>query len=571
MSLVLPRERSNAGSRWGPALSDYLDLPEANLEFEQLPSEQTLCRAIDVLLNEPGAVTFTTLQIIASVIYRPMLLRLLVHENAVDGCMELLENYASRNSSNDGLFEHAFGFLALHVLALVLQAGLLDGFGNYINDLPRVLTEDMDRTWDLKAPAIQFGFVERLLGLIAGCTLRPDWSPIITDYKIEWLEDSNEDDPNERACLPSIGGFTYCNAVFILQQLYEDRNMFLECCFRTRAPGWSILIYMIQFMLDDRSYVGRKIPDLWRKQRDLIHRFSLVSGRVEDSIFQVLTARYMEQSMPNFLGSSAAVDFEDAQLIQLAFTRKYRPNGRNSHKRDLVYETGVTFYVRDNVAKHQPLQLATSETGTEILWDVLLCVGQDSRWQDVDAYMGVIYGEVSRMLSKSDMDLTSKIIATMHKYDIVSMFGRYLLLPSYLENTLPGIVNAAPTTDLEVRTDGLRAVTSIGEAFGRVLRHAETPILLDNYYPDWYKTLSFIRCQTGIYPRGSYLHVVTAESASAWMDFGNGLGFMDHLLRRSPATCRAQQCMYARCADPELARFGTGNGIRYCSVRCQVA
>ncbi|KAG8759068.1 hypothetical protein FRC12_009859 [Ceratobasidium sp. 428] len=103
MALVLSREYPAGDSRWGPALNEYLDLPEAKLEFAQLPSEQRLCRAIDDLMNEPEAVTFNTLQIITSVVYRPMLLGLLVHEDAIGGCMVLLEDYASRNGSNDGV------------------------------------------------------------------------------------------------------------------------------------------------------------------------------------------------------------------------------------------------------------------------------------------------------------------------------------------------------------------------------------------------------------------------------------------------------------------------------------
>ncbi|KAG8767368.1 hypothetical protein FRC12_006301 [Ceratobasidium sp. 428] len=112
MALVLSREYPAGDSIWGPALNEYLDLPEAKLEFAQLPSEQRLCRAIDDLMNEPEAVTFNTLQIITSVIYRPMLLGLLVHEDAIEGCMVLLEDYASRNGSNDGVAIRACFWIA---------------------------------------------------------------------------------------------------------------------------------------------------------------------------------------------------------------------------------------------------------------------------------------------------------------------------------------------------------------------------------------------------------------------------------------------------------------------------
>ncbi|KAG9105396.1 hypothetical protein FRC07_009317, partial [Ceratobasidium sp. 392] len=324
------------------------------------------------------------------VIYRPMMLSLLVHENAVGGCMDLLEEYATRNGPNSSLFEHAFGFLGLHVLALILQAGLLHGYGDCLKSLPRVLTEDTEWTWDMKAPAIHANFIPRLFVHMSGTTLRPEEPRATIDYDIPWLEDSHGD---ERACLPAIGGFMYRDATFVLRQLFDHRDTFLECCFRTRAPGWSILVYMIQFMLDDRSYEGRKVPQLWQKHHDIIHRYSLVSGLLEDGFIELLSGRYTGQYRSTFFGKTTTVDFEDAQLIQQAFTRKYRPNANNTHRRDLTYTMQVTLYVRDSLANYPPLQLAINDMVTEIIWDTLLGVGNDSRWQDVDIYIGVSYGE----------------------------------------------------------------------------------------------------------------------------------------------------------------------------------
>ncbi|KAG8679524.1 hypothetical protein FRC08_016933 [Ceratobasidium sp. 394] len=437
MASVSPSEPTS-DPRWGPPLNEYLDCPEANLDFAQYPDEITICSAIDGFLYDPDVVTFHTLETIMSIIYRPQMLILLAHENAVGGCMGLLEEYAARNGPNSSLFEHAFGFLGLHVLALILQAGLLDCFDDCLKSLPPVWTPEC--SWDPKAPAIENNFLVRLFGLIAGDTLRPTGSaPRIGDYEIEWFEDSDGD---ERACLPAIGGFMYRDAVFVLEQLFDHRNMFLECCFRTRAPGWSILIYMIQYMLDDRSYEGRRVPRLWQKHHDIIHRYALVSGLKEDGFMELLCCRYSEEYASTFLRVPTAMDFEDAQLIQLAFTRKYRPNNKGTHKRDLSWQMYVTLYARDNLEDRLPLLFALSETTTEIVWNVLLCVGQDSRWQDVDMYMGGSYGIIYQMLGRNDVDLTPKVISILHKFDVVSMFGRYLLLPSYLQNNLPDVVDA---------------------------------------------------------------------------------------------------------------------------------
>ncbi|KAG8759066.1 hypothetical protein FRC12_009857 [Ceratobasidium sp. 428] len=571
--MVLPSE-SPFDPKWGPTLNEYLDRPEANLDFPDLPDEGMVCLAMDNFLRYPAVVTFNTLETIMSALYRPAMFRLLVHEDPVGRCMELLEDYAHRNGpeSTASLFEHAFGFLGLHVLALVLQIGLLDSLqSDYLKKFPRALTENTQCPWDLKAPAIQPNFIPHLYVYLAGDTLRLNRSgPLGGDYKIEWLE-SDSDDRDERACLPSIGGFMYRDAVFVLRQLFNNRKTFLECCFRTRAPGWSILVCMIQFMLDDRSYEGRRVPQLWQMHRDIVYRFSLVSGLLEDGFMETLCGRYAEQYGSTFFGKSTVVDFEDAQLIQLAFTRKHRPNENGTHKRDLTFGTNVTLYVRDSLTNYLPLQLAINETTTEVVWDTLLCVGHDKRWQDVDFYMGGSYGEFFQMLKKNQTDLTHKVIAMLHRFDVVSMFGRYILLPSYLQNCLPDVLNAAPTADPNVRQDGLMVISQIGKALGWVLRHAETPLFLDDYYPDWYKILLFIWREKGVYTWNSYLYKVTAESEAAWMAFGDGLGFTKHLNSRSPAKRRVQQCMYARCPDPEGARFESRSGERYCSARCQVA
>ncbi|KAG8768313.1 hypothetical protein FRC12_005650 [Ceratobasidium sp. 428] len=434
---LIPGSRS--GSRWGPTLNDYLDLPEANLEFRRLSDEATMRLAIKKLLYNPEAVTLDTLETIMSTTHRPRTLGLLVDKNAIGGCMKLLESYIGRDCSNGSLLEHAFGFQALHVLALVLQAGLLGS--HYFEGLPLNSTEGMEQTWDVKAPAMHAKFLAILSGLVFENTLRLNESdPRLLDYQIEWVQNSCGD---ERACLPAIGGFMYRNATFILELLFKDRKMFLECCFRTRAPGWSILMYMIQWMLDDKSYEAHnRVPRLWQEYRDIIFRYCLVSGFKEDGLMEGLCCEYAKPHASIPVGKPTVVDFEDAQLIQLAFSRKHRPNNGGTHRRSLTYGVALVRYVRDNLASYPSLQLAINEAIAEVIWDVLVCVGHDNRWEDIDAYMSISYGEFHQMLRQKDADLTSKVITIMQKYDLVDMFGRYVLLPSYLRKNHPDILNA---------------------------------------------------------------------------------------------------------------------------------
>ncbi|KAG9118725.1 hypothetical protein FRC07_006623 [Ceratobasidium sp. 392] len=178
--------------RWGPPLEIYLKThPEAKLDFPLLPSEATIRLAIDDLLENPKSVSYTTLE-------------------------SIMATYVTRNSSNDTIFEHGFSFLGLHVLALVLQVGLLDCVDGYLKRLPHLLVEGVHYEWDTKAPALNtwtiLSLTQSLTESIAPSLDNPGRPEGIRE--IEWLEGLSDD---KRACLPAIGGFKYCDAKLVLQ------------------------------------------------------------------------------------------------------------------------------------------------------------------------------------------------------------------------------------------------------------------------------------------------------------------------------------------------------------------
>ncbi|KAG9083318.1 hypothetical protein FS749_006135 [Ceratobasidium sp. UAMH 11750] len=148
------------------------------------------------------------------------------------------------------------------------------------------------------------------------------------------------------------------------------------------------------------------------------------------------------------------------------------------------------------------------------------------------------------------------------------MFGRYLLLPSCLKNNLPNTLDTAPPVDLTARRY-LFGIIPIGPAQRNALRRLETSRLLEDYYPDWRKTLLFLQREKNIYRKGSYLYNISAESEAAWMGLGDGLGFSEHVKDNGMRLQR--RCLNTRCPDPDDARFEGRGGERYCSTRCQVS
>ncbi|KAG8696161.1 hypothetical protein FRC08_007326 [Ceratobasidium sp. 394] len=558
-------------SRRGPPLNEYLDYPEARLNFLYLPGEPAIVGAIDELYHRPEAVTYKTLEAILAIVYRPRMMMLLVNQRAIPSSMNILEAYAARDgSSNGSVFEHAFGFLGVHVLALILQAGMLHSFNGWLEHLPLVLEGGQTYNWIIKAPALFPDFILTLLDQLVKPTT-PTWAEIsqMPPYKFHWCADTWG---AERACLPSVGGFTFCNAEFILRQLFDNRNTFLECCVRTGAAAWSILLFVLECHIREQSLGDERVRASWKKQRDIVHRYFLVSGADEDIFLREICISYRNHYYSEFEGRSSAVDVEDAQLMQKAYTRKFHPNNRKNDPESPTlgpsHTLPVTWYVRDNLADYPSLGLVAGETTMEVVWGVLLNENGNakSRWTDL-----FLVGNLSMftiLLRSGDARFISGAITLLHKIDVINMFGRYLLLPCYLRNNIPNILDEAPDADptTTMRTKGLPAINQIADALEVAFKQANTPRILDDFYPDWFKVLLFLHQATQLYYRVSYLHRLSIESKAVWMNLGLALGFVEHLKHRAGW----HACMYARCSTPAAARF-EDRSIRYCDPRCQAA
>ncbi|KAG8741449.1 hypothetical protein FRC10_002853 [Ceratobasidium sp. 414] len=395
-----------------------------------------------------------------------------------------------------------------------LQAGLIDSFGG-LDRLPRVLAKNTNYPWETQAPALHDKYIQQFLDYFTsdlgfGFRSHGNW-------QIEWCAGTRGDD---RACLPVIGGFAFRDAEFVLRQLFEHRDVFLECGFRTKALGWSILVYVIQCLLDDRWFGKPSVPELWKKQYHIVYRYALISGARADVFMELVCGRFMAQYHEHFACLRNAIDFNDAELIQLAYGRKFRPNQKGTHKLlDLSYLIVITDYTRDNVLGYPPLELYLVETTLEITWDVLLCIGKpkaDERWTIIDVFMRKNFGW------KAYFTITEEAYASM---------------------------------------------THIGAAMRKVLLQADTlRFRMEEYYPDWYKTLLFLRQEKGRYDRNSSMYPISVKSEAAWVGFGRELGFTEHL---KPGSAQ-RRCTYARCADPDGAQFES-EGRRYCNTRCQAA
>ncbi|KAG8696162.1 hypothetical protein FRC08_007327 [Ceratobasidium sp. 394] len=302
---------------WGPPLHEYLTRPEANLLFSRLPKEAAILRALDDFFYERD-VTYKTLETIMTIIYRPHMLCLLVDQRAVVSCMSLLENYVARESSSTGgLFEHAFGFLGLHVLALILQVGILRYFDDWLEILPPVLEDDTEYPWSIKAPILYPGFISVLQ---------------------EYLDNDN------------------------------NKNLAPSSFF-----GWI---------------------EILNQDRELASRYSLASGLREESLMEGICIQCALRTKQGEVTSGPvfAVNFEDAQLMQYAYTRQFYPNKYGTHKKNEILIFHLSYFVRDNLEENVSLGLNLGETTVAIIWDMLCCAGEDTRWTFLDRFMSPALG-----------------------------------------------------------------------------------------------------------------------------------------------------------------------------------
>ncbi|KAG8738408.1 hypothetical protein FRC12_016767 [Ceratobasidium sp. 428] len=508
-----------------------------------------------------------------AVIYRPRLMTLFLHQRAIASCMYLMRAYTARDDSSfNGLLDHAFGFLVLHVLALILQAGMLHSFhSDWLKSLPLLLGPSRKYEWNIKAPALHIEFICSLANYISSdMPGRVDAQSLSAPYRFEWCEGTWGLD---RACLPSVGGFSFRDAEFILQQLFGSRKTFLECCLLPSAPGWTMLMIVLHLHIKEQSLRDRRIRTLWKHQHDIVYRYMLISGVGADGLLERVGASFRSSKFNSELeGRSSVVDIQDAQTMQKAHTRKFYPRNDQEHQRRLSYVIEVNQYLSERLAKHPSIALNIGETTMEIIWDVLVNINYDEerRWAEVDLFLMSSLRQVWAIrLSEAADFMPPETIALLHKTDAVNMLGRYLLFPYYIQNNVSELIQLGPHTDPTAsRGLGVWAVGLLGDNLEQALQRPKTPRMLDDFYPDWYKVLTFLRQGICLYsPNSGSSQIATdSDSEAAWLKLGSGLGFTQHIKQGAGQYV----CMYARCPTPVGARFQCGSES-YCSARCQAA
>ncbi|KAG8711882.1 hypothetical protein FRC09_020352, partial [Ceratobasidium sp. 395] len=264
---------------------------------------------------------------------------------------------------------------------------------SWLENLPRVAGSSVVYGWDPKAPLLNPTFTRTFYKYLVVDVSSPGGTKgTVAPYEFEWCKGTWG---ANRACLPSVGSFTFHDAEFILRQFFDYREIFLKCCMLSSAPGWSVLVLVVYLHIKEQSMGDQRIKTLWKKHYDILFRYSLVTGVAEDSFLETLCENYSKNYISDFEARSSVVDVEDARRMQEAYSRKFFPNENLTHQRTLGHTLQIAWYVRDNLANHLSLALNAGETTLEIIWDVLTDQNPDKsepQWADIDFFVAACAG-----------------------------------------------------------------------------------------------------------------------------------------------------------------------------------
>ncbi|CAE6458573.1 unnamed protein product [Rhizoctonia solani] len=224
------------GNKYGPQLAEYLSTGGYGRSYELAASltRQHIADAVKSLA-QPESVTYQTFETLMTLEWSPLCdhLDLLVDGDVFPLCIKLLRQLQFQKIP---ILDRAYGFMCLQFLALVVDIGKIA----QVNRLDQ--------------------FLENALKLSAGRSIRSYLNNYTRELEGEWIFSHpkgrdglvsllgwQKDATGHRFCLSRIGGCRFDDAMFLLEQLWDDRKRFLHAAKLTSRvfPGWAGLLLVI--------------------------------------------------------------------------------------------------------------------------------------------------------------------------------------------------------------------------------------------------------------------------------------------------------------------------------------
>ncbi|EUC58252.1 hypothetical protein RSOL_241720 [Rhizoctonia solani AG-3 Rhs1AP] len=321
---------SPAIDKYGPTLTIYLN--EAGYKHpRELAPSLTVSHIADAVksLAEPERVTFQTFETLMALEWSPLCnhMELILGDSKVYPlCIKLLR---SINAEDRDTLGNAYGFMCLQFITLamdvakIVQNGRLTIFQEEVSKLSpghsiRSIMNNYARELEGECIWYDIGNVDKFLGYLG-------W---------DWGED------HYRSCLPQIGGCGFKDTIFLLQQLWDERELFLQAAQVAAGifPGWGGLVYVIWHAvfenlgsLDKPTILAAQFPKertklIWSCMFEIALRYAMCSEIQEDPLIYVtINSQDLQASLQVAKHNTySAVDDKDAILVATCTTRKLR-------------------------------------------------------------------------------------------------------------------------------------------------------------------------------------------------------------------------------------------------------
>ncbi|CAE7158987.1 unnamed protein product [Rhizoctonia solani] len=570
MGLSVKGDEPSDEQRYGPELEQYLRAGYFDLSLREPPTHEEALEAIKALRNDLD-VTYEDFETILAMEKSPACSSLYNLLSTPDdnfigifpACINLLQAYCS--AEGNGILDHAYGFLCLRVMSLVVQLAMLahnvdqnwfESFWLTVAQLPEdqsvysTLSEHMNRLYDW---AKELDPNKKDITLFGIC-YNPESRKVV--------------------CLPHTGECDTPAAEFIIEKLWSARDKFLFAArWATHLfPRMGIMLDMIRALFAAPRLNAsvplstRTISDddqIWVRLLDVVTRYSLCCDESEESRTALMLRKFPKVAQDTFSRSSSIRPVNELDATQVVVDASNRLKARLDAPMSLslhafLYGCGL-------------LTSNSAESLGRTIFDAYF----DKMWFELCRYNKSTENQLHALLH-SCTSMTHAYILIIGKHQERAMFfldflsdkiaevhARMILLP-ILTQTL-----GTSIASMNIYQDQFRTWTS-QLTMGLIHSRVKVPVgLTDGLFPMWHRIFEHLQFSESM--MDSSTQMLEQKYFHSWVTSWVRLGLMYEMgdILRHPMLCS-----YPRCPAPSIMvgwKCGGCNDRLYCTRQCQRA
>ncbi|KEP47339.1 hypothetical protein V565_159340 [Rhizoctonia solani 123E] len=560
---------SPAIDKYGPTLTIYLN--EAGYKHpRELAPSLTVSHIADAVksLAEPERVTFHTFETLMALEWSPLCnhMELILGDSKVYPlCIKLLRSIYAEDRD---ILGNAYGFMCLQFITLAM-------------DVAKIAQNDRLTT-----------FQEEVSKLSPGHSVRSIMNNYARELEGEgiWYDIGNVDnfvrylgwdwgEDRYRSCLPQIGGCGFKDTIFLLQQLGNERELFLQAAQVASGifPGWGGLVYVIWHTvfenlgeLEKPTILAAQFPKertklVWSCMFEIGLRYAMCSEIQEDPLVYVtINSQDLRASLARH-NTYSAVDDEDAILVATCTTRKLRSlstiNDMNLMAAEILGYASVLLGPTDFQFHAEQLFKAAFCRA----WNEISAIHRmDSfRWCTFTIHLDILITSLHLLCEKHGKHPErAKVVRDLAlEWDLYELYAYTLLFPLSLHGkSIKATENLPDDLEFEMGLQMLALKQS-------VIKSDVSLNPTNTFFPIWERIDSHILFHQEVLGNARLSKGLTMTTL--WSGATRIFPYERYISANT-----AFQCAYARCAAPKAIiaqECGSCYLKVYCSHRCQQA